>query len=757
MNTIPTNKKSKEKTFLFVSGIIFLLLLVFGAFLFSVDLTREFMVESVLEKQYTSLSTYKKMTSYLHERRVRTKDIKYVILKLNSLKQKDFILHSDLDLQIATAYTRLGDLEKAEVLLTNTIQNSKDNLAKADAVLQLANLYHQKSKIANAIDLLENSVKLYQSYRTHDYYLKLSHLYADSDQIKKAGQTLVLVGLVGHSDRNFYRRIIKASWKGYSRKEKKQILSRLAAMRMFSDYAPLAANYIETLKPEPLEVENIALELTYRSHRSYVRSFLKRLSKLTEYKSIYREMHELYALAKPEINSHSGKVRGIYYYRKLRYLDSLRHYSAKKAKKYLDFYLKGDVNISYLDKNLTMGIRNFLAYHRYDWITNAVEASYTKIGYDHVGQILDSNISFWNAYAHEQLKDWDRAFTEYENAISKRPDGYFSFQARKQILNILKEQKVPLEEYLSKLEYRYLSTSDALSRLHFAKVLYAFRKGYGRALLRKRIVEMVSHFSNNPLLTYDQKLTANFKMSGNYLKFLVYTRYGFHNRAKAILSLSGITDPRIQDVLILKELVKVKNFRAANRYLISIRKDDFLNNNFSFLPDDLKSLFYPRPYDSEIELSLAKIKHKNLNPFISYAIIRGESMYIPKIRSHAGARGLMQLMPSTAQLIAPSVLGRKHVNLYTPLNNIMLGTRYLSDNIRNYGLLPAIAAYNGGYTVIRKTRQYFHPKNNVELMEIIPYRETRFYVRKIVSNYERYREIYNQDQSQTLIAMLPRK
>ncbi len=750
-------KKSQIIRIIFRVEIVFFLLLVFGAVLFSIDFTREFMVESVLEKQYSSLAIYKKMASYLNEKRVKARDLKYVILKLKKLKKKDFILHSDLDLRIADAYERLGDFEHAEELLTNSVRTSKEMLSRADALLQLAALYQKTGKIEEAVDLLEQNQKLYRSYRTRDYYLKLSHFYYSYGKIKDAGRTLVLVGSVNRSDRKFYRKVVSTNWAYYDRKEQSRILGRLASMRMFSDYAVLAANYIYTYHPEPVEVENLVLELTYRSHRSYVKHFLKKLSLIEEYKPIYREMRDLYNLAKPEINSHSGKVRGVYYYRKLSYLDSLRHYSARKARLYHSLYLKGDVDLSYLDKNLTMVIRNFLAYHRYAWITNAVESSYAKIGYSQPGQVLDSNISFWNAYAHERLGDFDRSFVEYENAIAKRPDGYFAFQARGRILSMLKTKKVPLEEYLSKLEYRYLSNSDAFSRLHYAKVLYAFRKGYGRTLLRKRIVELASRFSDNPLLTYDQELPANFKMSENYIRFLVYTRYGFHERAKSILSLSGITDPKLQNILLLKELIKVKDFRSANHFLVSMGKNRFLNDHFSFLPDDLKMLFYPRPYDSEIELSLAKMKKKQVDKYLIYAIIRGESMYIPRIRSRVGARGLMQLMPSTARLIAPRVLGRKNVNLYHPLNNILLGSRYLNDNIKSYGFLSAIAAYNGGYTVIRRTRERFHPRNDLELMEIIPYHETRFYVRKIISNYERYREIYDRDHSDLMIAMLPRK
>jgi soluble lytic murein transglycosylase len=118
---------------------------------------------------------------------------------------------------------------------------------------------------------------------------------------------------------------------------------------------------------------------------------------------------------------------------------------------------------------------------------------------------------------------------------------------------------------------------------------------------------------------------------------------------------------------------------------------------------------------------------------------------MPQARSYVGAKGLMQLMPATANWMSASLLGKKDVDLYDTGLNILLGTAYLSDNIKAYGYISAIAAYNSGYSIIKKTKERYSPDNELILMEIIPYKETRDYIIKILRNYYRYSDIYDSE------------
>lgn len=124
-----------------------------------------------------------------------------------------------------------------------------------------------------------------------------------------------------------------------------------------------------------------------------------------------------------------------------------------------------------------------------------------------------------------------------------------------------------------------------------------------------------------------------------------------------------------------------------------------------------------------------------------HAIIRQESTFNTRVVSSAGARGLMQLMPGTAQLVA-SKLGVKHDNaklISDPDYNVRLGSTYLADMIDRFNgsYIMAIAAYNAGPTRVRQwIDTYGDPRGEaidaVDWLELIPIYETRNYVQRVM-------------------------
>ena len=121
----------------------------------------------------------------------------------------------------------------------------------------------------------------------------------------------------------------------------------------------------------------------------------------------------------------------------------------------------------------------------------------------------------------------------------------------------------------------------------------------------------------------------------------------------------------------------------------------------------------------------------------AYAIVRQESTFNPDIRSHAGATGLMQLMPATASQVAQKHHGERAPSvqqLTEPARNIRLGTTYLRTQLERLYDNPvlATAAYNAGPGRVRQ----WMPAHDTDAdiwVEMIPFKETQDYVRRVMA------------------------
>ncbi|HEX7342022.1 MAG TPA: transglycosylase SLT domain-containing protein [Rhodanobacteraceae bacterium] len=131
----------------------------------------------------------------------------------------------------------------------------------------------------------------------------------------------------------------------------------------------------------------------------------------------------------------------------------------------------------------------------------------------------------------------------------------------------------------------------------------------------------------------------------------------------------------------------------------------------------------------------AQARAAGIAPSWAYAIIRAESAWAPDALSHANARGLMQLVPDTARLIA----GRHGMDfdgdLYDPQTNIALGTRYLAHLAAKFDNAPylASAAYNAGPDHVAAWLAQRGKLAPDLFVATIPYHETRDYVMRVMA------------------------
>jgi len=158
----------------------------------------------------------------------------------------------------------------------------------------------------------------------------------------------------------------------------------------------------------------------------------------------------------------------------------------------------------------------------------------------------------------------------------------------------------------------------------------------------------------------------------------------------------------------------------------------------------LEKIIYPYPKQAIIE-KYAKLY--GVDPLFVVSVIREESKFLSKSESHKGAKGLMQLMPSTAQSIAVS-LGDKtyrEEDLLNPEKNIQYGTWYLASLQKVFANNKTLvtAAYNGGRGHVQEwiNNGQIDP-NNIRLQDI-PFKETRDYVGRVLKSYEKYNQLYH--------------
>jgi soluble lytic murein transglycosylase-like protein len=182
-------------------------------------------------------------------------------------------------------------------------------------------------------------------------------------------------------------------------------------------------------------------------------------------------------------------------------------------------------------------------------------------------------------------------------------------------------------------------------------------------------------------------------------------------------------DPRVQGVA----PQKTSDVRPFQEVLQSSAKSNFgslLRNPASMSVQAQQSVQpvlrdYTNPSRTQLTDMISRISKKHgVDEKLVNAVIRQESGFNPKAKSHCGAMGLMQLMPATAK-------GLGVTDAYNPVQNVEGGVKYLKNLLGKYNgnVILALAAYNAGSGAVDKYDG------------VPPYAETQNYVKKILANY----------------------
>lgn len=154
---------------------------------------------------------------------------------------------------------------------------------------------------------------------------------------------------------------------------------------------------------------------------------------------------------------------------------------------------------------------------------------------------------------------------------------------------------------------------------------------------------------------------------------------------------------------------------------------------------------YPRAYRTLIE----KYQALGNNPDgYLYSIMRKESGFDPHVLSYADAQGLLQMIPATTRRVAkalkmPYDAGR----LYDPEYNVQTASWYIGSLLAKFKRQIPLAAgsFNSGPRPVMRWLDMNGDREIDELVELVPYTQTREYMKKVTENYARYRYLYNNE------------
>lgn len=156
----------------------------------------------------------------------------------------------------------------------------------------------------------------------------------------------------------------------------------------------------------------------------------------------------------------------------------------------------------------------------------------------------------------------------------------------------------------------------------------------------------------------------------------------------------------------------------------------------------VQKILYPIPH-SEYVFRYAESYH--IDPYLVAAVIRAESRFSHTAESGSGARGLMQIMPDTAEWAAEQLKMDFHPEmLFDPQYNIKIGCWYLRQlqNTFHGDLTVVLASYNAGQGNVQRWLEEGVWDGKLTGLDQIPFTETRLYVQKVLTYYNRYRLLY---------------
>ncbi len=326
---------------------------------------------------------------------------------------------------------------------------------------------------------------------------------------------------------------------------------------------------------------------------------------------------------------------------------------------------------------------------------------------------------FWIGKTYKKMGDDESAFAAWREAQSRDPGGYYSERAR----DLLLEREPFASPIISNLRFNLAAEkkdADAWTRLTFN-------------LLPETNLDGLGALADDPRIRRGSELWQ----LGRYDD----ARAEFENlRLELEAARDAVGSYRLANYLL--ELGLYRPAILAARQTLSLAGLE--EHTESMMAPLYFSHFRYGLYFSDIILPNAQAN--NLDPLFLYSVIRQESLFEGFAASNAGARGLMQIVPSTGADIAAQLRWPPNYDesdLYRPDVNVAFGAYYLARNraLFENDLYAALAAYNAGPGNALQWKRLAGDDPDL-FLESIRFEETRNYIRNIYEIYAIYRRLY---------------
>lgn len=375
--------------------------------------------------------------------------------------------------------------------------------------------------------------------------------------------------------------------------------------------------------------------------------------------------------------------------------------------------------------------------NEYPSSSNAVDAlhfagiSRYRMG-DYDGAILDfqrtlllaneledqARANFWIGKSQQAKNDLPAAMSAFQTAQNLDPTGYYSERAR-DILSGRQPFEVPIGHSFGVNLEAERAEADAWLRTMFNLPADLDLSGSGALGLDGRFIRGTEFWnlglyeeSRDEFINLRDSASGNAVDSyrlGNYLLEIGQYRQAIY-AIRQVLTLAGLNDHAAS--------LNVPKYFSHIRY----------------------GMYYP-------EIIIPTAKTLGFDPLFLTSVVRQESLFEGFVRSSAGARGLMQIMPATAETIVQSLNFPPNYtpeDLYRPMVNVTLGADYLETNLNglNGDIFAALAAYNAGPGNAVIWQQLANGDPDL-FVEVVRFAETRDYIRSIYEIYSIYKGLYS--------------